>query len=128
MNKFVCFGYIEESRWALKSEEEQANILQNYFSYYQKLVEQGNFINGEGLKTIEQGVRLNLDDGQVNVTKMKKTGEQIGGYFLIKARDMEHAISLLSKHPGLQVGPFEIRPVDEELTETVGAGEHNGKK
>lgn len=127
MNKFACFGYINESKWALKSENEQTNILQDYFSYYQKLLEQGNFINGEGLTTVEEGVRLQLDNGQVNVTQMKNIGEQLGGYFLIKAQDMEHAISLLSNHPGLRVGPFEIRPVDEELTKTVGAGEQDGQ-
>lgn len=128
MNKFACFGYIDESKWALKSEDEQTDILQEYFSYYQKLVEQGNFINGEGLTSIEKGVRLHLDNGQINVTQMKNIGEQLGGYFLIKARDMEHAISLLSKHPGLRVGPFEIRSVDEQLTKAVGAGEENDQE
>lgn len=117
-----------KKKWALKSEDEQANILQDYFSYYQKLLEEGNYINGEGLTTVEEGVRLHLDKGQVNVMQMKNFGEQLGGYFLIKARDMEHAILLLSKHPGLRVGPFEIRPVDEELNKAVGAGEQNDQE
>jgi hypothetical protein len=55
------------------------------------------------------------------VTQKENVGEQLGGFFILEARDMNHAISLVSEHPGLQVGPFEICPVDEVLTALVGA-------
>jgi hypothetical protein len=45
-----------------------------------------------------------------------ETNEQLGGLGVLEARDMNHAIELMSKHPGVRLGgPFEIRPVDEEF-------------
>jgi hypothetical protein len=54
-----------------------------------------------------------------------ETKEQLGGFFLLEARDMNHAIQLMSQHPGVQSGqsgPFEIRPV-EDMTEVIRASE-----
>jgi len=44
-----------------------------------------------------------------------ETKEQLGGVLLLEARDMEQAIQLMSKHPSVRMGPFEIRLADEEL-------------
>jgi hypothetical protein len=45
-----------------------------------------------------------------------ETKEQLGGILIIEARDMKHAIELMSKHPGVRLGgPFEIRPAAEEI-------------
>src|SRR5262249_23077068 len=59
-----------------------------------------------------QGGKVVVTDGPYAETK-----EQIGGFGVIVARDMEHAVELMSKHPCLQFGPFEIRPIDGDLTE-----------
>jgi hypothetical protein len=49
-----------------------------------------------------------------------ETKEQLGGILILEARDMKHAIELMSKHPGVRVGgPFEIRPADEGINELI---------
>jgi hypothetical protein len=48
-----------------------------------------------------------------------ETKEVLGGFFVFEARDMNHAIELMSKHPGVRFGPFEIRPVDEQISALV---------
>jgi hypothetical protein len=58
-----------------------------------------------------KGGKVIVTDGPYAETK-----EQIGGFGVIEARDMEHAVELMSKHPGLLFGPFEIRPIDGNLT------------
>ncbi len=43
----------------------------------------------------------------------------LGGILLLEARDLNHAISLMSKHPGVRMGPFEIRPANEEVNRLI---------
>jgi hypothetical protein len=42
-----------------------------------------------------------------------ETKEQLGGILILEARDLDHAVELMSKHPGVKVGPFEIRPAED---------------
>jgi hypothetical protein len=48
-----------------------------------------------------------------------ETKEAIGGILFLEARDMDHAVELMSKHPGVKIGPFEIRPADETINQLV---------
>jgi hypothetical protein len=61
---------------------------------------------------------LRLKKGKVIVTDgpYAETKEQVGGILILEARDRKHAIELISKHPGLRNGPFEIRARDEAIT------------
>ena len=56
---------------------------------------------------------MSITDGPYAETK-----EQLGGFGMFEARDLNHAIQLMSKHPGVKAGPFEIRPA-EDLTEMI---------
>jgi hypothetical protein len=51
-----------------------------------------------------------------------ETKEQLGGFLLLEAENMKQAIEIMSKHPGVKAGPFEIRPV-EDMTEVIRASE-----
>jgi hypothetical protein len=64
-----------------------------------------------------------MRDGRVVVTDgpYAETKEQIGGILLLEARDLEHAVALMSKHPGVKFGPFEIRPANEAFNELIAA-------
>ena len=48
-----------------------------------------------------------------------ETKETLGGILFLEARDLNHAIALMSKHPGVKMGPFEIRPADETLHQLI---------
>ena len=62
-----------------------------------------------------------MNDGEVDVTDgpYAETKEILGGILLLEARDLNHAISLMSKHPGVKMGPFEIRPADETINQLI---------
>lgn len=66
-------------------------------------------------------VTLRGSGGNVEVTDgpFAETKEVLGGILLLEARDLNHAIALMSKHPGVQMGPFEIRPADEYVNQLV---------
>ena len=72
----------------------------------------GRFVGGEGLDAASKAVTLRFRNGKVAVTDgpYAETKEQIGGILILEANDLNHAIQLMSKHPGVRAGPFEIRP------------------
>ena len=77
-------------------------------------------IGGEALQSVRNAKTLRFRNGKVVITDgpYAETKEQIGGFFSFEARDMDEAVRLVSNHPGLKAGPFEIRPV-EDMTEVV---------
>jgi hypothetical protein len=110
--KFVCLGYIEENKFEGMSEAQQTAMVDECFTYDDELKRNGNFAGGEGLQPPATAATLRIKDGKVSVTDgpYAETREQIGGILILEARDMKHAIELMSKHPGVKAGPFEIRP------------------
>jgi len=91
--KYICLGYCDEKKWETMSESEQTDVMDECFAYDDVLRKNG---------------KVSVTDGPYAETK-----EQLGGFLVLEAGDLNHAIRLMSKHPGLKVGPFEIRPVDD---------------
>jgi len=115
--KFVCMGYIDASAWENLSPEEADKAMEACLAYDNELRKGGHFAGGGALAAPQNGVTLRQRDGQVSVTDgpFIETKEQIGGILLLEARDLNHAIQLMSKHPGVRMGPFEIRPADDAI-------------
>jgi hypothetical protein len=82
------------------------------FTYDDALRKDGHFAGGEALQPSNTAKTLRSRSGKVIVTDgpYAETKEQIGGILILEARDIDHAVELMSKHPGVSVGPFEIRP------------------
>jgi hypothetical protein len=122
--KYLCLGYFEESKWDTMSKQEQEAMIEECFAYDDELRKNGHFVRGEALQSSRSAVTLRWRNGKVSFTDgpYAETKEQIGGLLLLEATDLNHAIQLMSKHPGVRLGgPFEIRPVDEEFTARVEA-------
>ena len=118
--KFVCLGYHDEKQWEGASESEQNAMMDDCFAYDDVLRENGHFADGEALGDSTSAATLRWKDGKALVTDgpYAETKEQLGGILILEARDMKHAIELMSKHPGVKNGPFEIRPA-ADLTEMI---------
>lgn len=119
--RFVCLGYYDEAWMEGKSEEELSAAMEECFAYDDELRRGGHFIGGQALQHASQAVTLRTLNGQVDVTDgpFAETKEQIGGLLFLEARDLNHAIALISRHPGIGMGPFEIRPVNEEISALI---------
>ncbi|MEO0828124.1 MAG: YciI family protein [Cyanobacteria bacterium J06635_15] len=122
--KFICLGYLDETHWDAMSKAEQTTFMETCLAYDDELRRGGHFIGGEALQSIRHAATLRYQRGQVTVTDgpYAETKEQLGGILLLEARDLNHAIHLMSQHPGVRIGPFEIRPADEEINALVGSG------
>ena len=110
--KYVCLGYIAAGKLENMAESERNAMVDGCFTYDDVLRKNGHFAGGEALQPPGSAVTLRYQGGKVTVTDgpYAETKEQIGGILILEANDLNHAIQLLSKHPGVQAGPFEIRP------------------
>jgi hypothetical protein len=119
--KFVCLGYIEETKLARMPAEEAQRMMEACFAYDDVLRRGGHFVGGEALDSCRKAVTLSMKDGEVQAIDgpYAETKEMLGGILLLEARDMQHAIELMSKHPGVKMGPFEIRPAHEEVNRLI---------
>jgi hypothetical protein len=113
--KFICLGYLDEKRWDALSEKERNALMDECIAYDDVLRKGGHFVGGEALQSARAAATLRYRNGTVSVTDgpFAETKEQLGGILILEARDREHAIQLMSKHPGVKVGPFEIRAAED---------------
>lgn len=118
--KYICFGYLDVKRWGTLSQSEQNAMIDDCFAYDEVLKKNGHWAGGEGLQGPETATMLRLQNGKVSVTDgpYAETKELLGGLLMLEARDLNHAIQLLSNHPGVKMGPWEIRPA-ADMTEMI---------
>ena len=118
--KYICLGYIEPSKFENLSENDRNAMVDECFTYDDVLRKNGHFAGGEALQSAHTATTLSWKNGKVSITDgpYAETKEQLGGILVLEARDLNHAIQLMSKHPGVKAGPFEIRPA-ADLTEMI---------
>jgi uncharacterized protein (TIGR02246 family) len=128
--KFICLGYIDESKWADLPAEKAQQMMEKCFDYDDELRRGGHFLGGEALGTVRHAVTLRERGGAVQVTDgpYAETKEGLGGILLLEARDLNHAIDLMSRHPGVRMGPFEIRASDEDVNRLIAARDAAARK
>lgn len=113
--KFYCLGYYDEKQWERMSESERNAFIDECFAYDDVLRKNGHVAGGDGLQSAQNAKTLQWKSGKVTVTNgpYAKTKEQLGGILVLEAKDLDHAIRLISDHPGVKGGPFEIRQVED---------------
>jgi hypothetical protein len=122
--RYICLGYADEAKWDGLSEIDLNAMIEECFDYDDELRRNGHFVGGEALQSVRNAVTLRYQGGRVVVTDgpYAETKEQLGGILILEATDLNHAIQLMSRHPGVRLGgPFEIRPADETINDLVRA-------
>lgn len=111
--KYMCLSYLGPQTWETMSESERKASMDEFFAYDEMLRKQGHIVGGEGLESARKAATLRFQNGKVSVTDgpYAETKEQLAGFFMLEARDLNHAIQLMSQHPVVKGGPVEIRAV-----------------
>jgi hypothetical protein len=111
---------MDPTKWKGMSETEINAFVDECCTYDDVLRKNGHFAGGDALQGPESAVTLRFQGGKVAVTDgpYAETKEQLGGILILEAKDLNHAIQLMSKHPGVRGGPFEIRPA-ADLTDMI---------
>ena len=110
--KYICLSYLGPINCETMSESERKTSMDEFFAYDAELRKNGHIIGGEGLQSARNAATLRFQNGKVAVTDgpYAETKEQLAGFFILEARDLNHAIQLMSKHPAVKGGAIEIRP------------------
>lgn len=126
--KYICLGYHQESAWHAASEAEITAMMDECFEYDDELRAAGHFTGGEALQMTDTATTIRWDGTKAVVIDgpFAETKEQLGGILILEADDLNHAIQIMSKHPGIRNGCFEIRPA-ADLTEMVEASRERRK-
>ena len=117
--KYLCLAYEEEQALNTLSREEWGRLRQETLTYVEHLRSQGHLLSAEALQSVSTATTVRMRAGKVSLTDgpFAETKEQLGGFFLIMARDLNEAIQLASRWPSARLGSIEVRPIEEELRE-----------
>jgi hypothetical protein len=111
--KYVCLIYSERQRIDALPRPEWDAILAEYEAFTDGIRTSGQFVAAEALQPVQAAKTLRIRSGKLSVTDgpFAETREQLGGFFLIEARDLAEAVQVASKIPGARWGSIEVRPV-----------------
>jgi len=114
--KYICLGYYDKAKFDALPEAERNAMFDACFEYDEHLRASGTWGRGEALQPPETALTLYWKNGKVATTDgpYAETKEQLGGFGVLEARDMNHAVQIVSQHPSLRYGSiWEIRPVGD---------------
>jgi hypothetical protein len=106
---------VDEKKLNALSESESQVLDDESLNYDDTLRKGGHFLAAQALESVHAATTVRLRNGKVSMTDgpFAETNEQIGGFILIEARDLDEAIQLASKIPVIRFGGVEVRPVKE---------------
>ena len=128
--KYICLGYYDKGKFDAMPESERNAMFDACFEYDDHLRANGHSTGGEALQPPETALTLSWKNGKVATTDgpYAETKEQLGGLGVLEARDMNHAVQLMTQHPAVKYGSvFEIRPA-ADLNEMMKASEQRRRE
>ncbi len=113
--KYLCMVIVDEKQQDAMPENDFQALIDESLAYDQTLRDGGHFVAAQALESVNTATTLRVRNGKLSITDgpFAETNEQIGGFILIEARDLNEAIQLASHIPGSRHGAIEVRPVKE---------------
>ena len=113
--KYVCLVYVEEKKLDALSKRDREALVDESLDYDEVLRRSGHYIVSDALQSVQTATTVQVRNGKVSTTDgpFAETKEQLGGFILIEARDLNEAIQAASKIPLARRGSIEVRPVKE---------------
>jgi hypothetical protein len=111
--KYLLLLYQNERIWEGRTAEEAGRIFQEYMDYTKGIHRDGNYIAGEALQPTATATTVRQRNGKTLTTDgpFAETKEQLGGFYLVEAKDLDEAIKLAGGIPAVRTGSIEVRPI-----------------
>jgi hypothetical protein len=111
--QYLLLIYDKESEWGKLSEAEQGNLMKEYGEFSKSITQSGHYRAGSQLHPVSKATTVRMRDGKKLVTDgpFAETKEQLGGYYLIEARDLDDAVAIAARIPSARFGSIEVRPL-----------------
>jgi hypothetical protein len=115
--KYLCLAYEEEEKLNALSRGEWDVLRGEALTYLEELRKRGYLVAAEALQSVRNATTVRVRHGKVALSDgpFAETKEQLGGFFLINARDLNEAIQVASRWPSARLGSIEVRPIEEQL-------------
>jgi hypothetical protein len=127
--KYLCLIYENEKNWESLPPAESEAVMNEYFTFTGDIRKNGKYVAGEALQPTATATTVRVRNGKVSTTDgpFAETKEQLGGFYLIEAKDLNDAIQVASRIPSARFGSIEVRPVmdfseEEARREQAAAG------
>lgn len=113
--KYLCLIYSDEVAWSKLPKVEQDKWMGEYFAFGDSIEQSGQHLGSNALQPTHTATTVRVRNGRLSTTDgpFVETKEQLGGYYLIEAKDLNDAIQVASRIPGARHGSVEVRPVIE---------------
>jgi hypothetical protein len=113
--KYMLLIYDDEKVWASMGEGERQKMFGEYMQFSKDVQESGHYKAGAPLQPTSKATSVKVRNGKRLVTDgpFAETREQLGGYYLVEAKDLDEAIGIAAKIPSARLGTIEVRPVME---------------
>jgi hypothetical protein len=113
--KYMLLIYDEEQVWGKLSEAERQQIMGEYREFSGQIRSGGHYVAGSQLHPASSATSVRVRNGKRLLTDgpFAETREQLGGYYLVEARDLDDAIAIAARIPSARLGTIEVRPVVE---------------
>jgi hypothetical protein len=113
--KYMLLIHDEEQAWGKLSEPQRQEIMANYRQFSEQIKASGHYVSGSQLAPTSSATSVRIRNGKRVVTDgpFAETREQLGGYYLVDARNLDEAIALAERVPSARTGTIEVRPLVE---------------
>jgi hypothetical protein len=113
--RYLCLIYEDEKMWQQLSEADMKEGMAEYNAFTENIKKSGNYVGGEALQPTNTATSVRVRNGKLSATDgpYVETKEQLGGYYLIQAKDLNDAVQVAARIPGARHGTVEVRPLME---------------
>jgi hypothetical protein len=111
--QYLLMVYRNDAEFGKMDAAERKNVTAEYGSFTQSIIQSGHFKAGDGLQPTSTATTVRVRDGKTLTTDgpFAETREQLGGYYLVEAKDLDTALAIAARIPGAKTGSIEVRPV-----------------
>jgi hypothetical protein len=111
--QYLCLIYDAEKLWTDMPEAERGKMFAEYGTFTKDIKASGNFKAGEALQPISTATTVRVRNGKTTITDgpFAETREQLGGFYLIEAKDLDEATAIAARIPSAKIGSIEVRPI-----------------
>ena len=111
--KYLLLIYDNEKNWMSVSDAERAAIYKEYGAFGESIAKSGNHVAGHELQPTSKATTVRVRGGKVQTTDgpFAETREQLGGFYLVEAKNLDEAMGIAARIPSAKSGSIEIRPV-----------------
>jgi hypothetical protein len=113
--RYILLIYDKEADWGTMSDADKGKMFQEYGAFTQGLKASGRHLAGEPLQPTSTATTIRVRDGKTVTTDgpFAETREQLGGFYIVQAKNLDEATEIAARIPGARMGSIEVRPIME---------------